>query len=208
MSKANLIKFPIGWRVQEILRTAMSAVVLAVLCSLPANRVSAQICTQCPSDATDTAIGTAFAVSVIRNGQTVRLAGSANVGACETLIFDENVQYAAVGPSGGVGAGFSGGTGNLFLTRRGAVNVHELVANVTPADMNTTLVGPLSCPSAVGFKAMVTSTYKITSADAAAGFLQFTFEYTNGLSSLQNPVTGQCLDHVDASPQRNITVLA
>src|SRR6185369_13068298 len=210
MCKTNQIGRPNSGRLLKMLRIASASLVLSLLFSFPVQQASAQPCTLCPSDATDTAIGTAFGVFVIRNGVEVTLSSGAPVGACETVHFTENVQYAAVGSAGGIGAGFSGGTGHLLLTRRGSLNlpVPELIANVTPADMATTIVGPASCVGAVFSKSMNPSEYTITAADVAAGFLQFTFEYTNGLSQLPNPVNGLCLDHVEASPQRNITVVA
>src|SRR5881394_3972624 len=210
MCKANQINLPNPARLLKTLRMASASLVITLLCSLPMNRALAQPCTLCPDGATDTAIGTAFSVFVVRNGVQVTLSSGAPVGACETVHFTENVQYASVGSAGGIGAGFSGGNGHLLLTRRGAITlpVPELIADVTPADMATTVVGPVSCPGAVVAKSMNASSYTITAADVTAGFLQFTFEYTNGLSQLPNPITGECLDHVDASPQRNITVAA
>src|SRR6266576_297526 len=131
----------IMWKTNKFL--AISRVfLLGILCSLPMDRALAQPCTLCPVNATDTAIGAAFGVFVTRNGVEVRLPSGGAVGACEVLTLKENVQYASVGTSGGVGAGFSGGSGNVFITQRGGTPVRQFLANVTPGDMATTIVGP------------------------------------------------------------------
>ena len=68
MCKTNQTTLPNIGRFLKALQIAWASVVLGLLCSLPVDRASAQPCTLCPSDATDTAIGTAFGVFVIRNG--------------------------------------------------------------------------------------------------------------------------------------------
>src|SRR5438046_10146380 len=85
MCNTNEISRPNTGRLQKMLRTALSAVVLALLCSLPAMRASAQTCIKCPTDAQSPAIADAFDVFTTRNGQEVRVTGQ-QVGACETLI--------------------------------------------------------------------------------------------------------------------------
>src|SRR5437879_901051 len=69
MCKTNEISRPNTGRLQKMLRTALSAVVLALLCNLPAMRASAQTCIKCPTDAQSPAIADAFDIFTTRNGQ-------------------------------------------------------------------------------------------------------------------------------------------
>src|SRR6266478_5268168 len=147
INRPNPRKFP------HMLSTAMSTVVLGLLCSLPLTRASAQTCVHCPDNSQGSAIGVAFSIFAIQNGQTNNVSGS-TVGACNTLILVANVSYNpnATDAQGNpvVGAGFVGGTGHIFLPNGTAVDV-------TPADMATTLVGPpggSGCAGAVKVKPM------------------------------------------------------
>src|SRR5262245_49409811 len=173
---------------------AISALVLALLCCVSASSASAQSCLNCPNNANDTAIANSFRISVIRNGIEVRVNGQ-TVGACEQLILQANVSYNPNGLNGGIGAGFTAGTGHYILFRQGNTFLNQEISNCTPADMGTTLVtlvgDPQSCTppggtTATQIKNMNDGTYSFTAADIAAGFLQFEFEYTNGTALLTN----------------------
>src|SRR6266404_1955427 len=167
MCKPNQIILPRSGRFLKMLPTAMTTVALGLLFTLPVSRASAQTqvpCTKCPANAQKPAVGSAIGISVIRNGVEQDVTRS-TVGACETLIIDANVSYNPNGPQSTVGAGFSGGQG--FIKEPNGT-----LANVTPADMATTLVGVpgnVGCPGAVGSKDMTSLTYTLTPADIAAG---------------------------------------
>jgi len=188
-------------------RTLTSAIVLVMSCILIPDFASAQTCIRCPINANDTAIGSAFGIFVNRNGQEINVSGR-QVGVCETLILRANVQYASFGLSGGVGAGFTGGTGYILFP-------NGTSTNVTPADMAMTLVttiapDPNACVPPVGttatpVKQMLDAFYSLTQADI--GQRQFTFQFTNGTSLLPNQ-QNQCIDKVQVSPQINVTVIA
>jgi len=89
--------------------------------------------------------------------------------------------------------------------------------DVTPADMGTTLIGPLSdspgithCTAPggttlVSSKGMTRLLYTLTAADIAAGSAVFTFQYTNGTSLLPN-AQGNCILKVSASPQQSVSI--
>src|SRR5882724_1947187 len=213
MCKTYQINRPNPKRFPKMFSTTLGAVVLGLLCSLPVSRASAQTCLKCPTDAQSSAIGDAFDVLVVRNGQTNRVSGK-TVGACETLILNANVSYNPNGTGGGIGAGFTAGTGHYILLKRGAAFVAELISDNTPADMTTTLVVPVgapnSCPPVGGttqtpIKDMEPATYTLTAADIAAGSLQFEFEYTNGIVLNPNQFN-QCVDRVQATPQVNVFI--
>src|SRR5437870_9918854 len=70
---------------RKMFSTGMSAVVLGLLCSLPVPRASAAFCLKCPTDATDTAGGSAFTIHITRQGLDQPLAEGGQVGACEIL---------------------------------------------------------------------------------------------------------------------------
>jgi len=188
--------------------------VLLVLGLLPVTRASAQPCLRCPTDAqSSVSPGPGFDVLVVRGGTTNRVSGQ-TVGACETLILNANVSYNPNGTGGGIGAGFTAGTGHYILLKRGAAFVAELISDNTPADMTTTLVVPVgapnSCPPVGGttqtpIKDMEPATYTLTAADIAAGSLQFEFEYTNGIVLNPNQFN-QCVDRVQATPQVNVFI--
>ena len=190
----------------SLARISITTTVLLVLALAEPRALFAQTCIKCPINANDTAIGTAFGIFVNRDGIEIPVSGE-KVGICETLILRANVQYASFGVSGGVGAGFTGGTGH-FLFPDGTST------NVTPADMGTTLVttiapDPNACTAPVGttatpVKAMRVGFYILTAADI--GVRQFTFQYTNG-TSLNPNGQGQCIDKVSASPQQNVMVV-
>src|SRR5262249_34545393 len=145
---------------KRILPILAIKLMLGLLCCVPMTRASAQTCIRCPDNANDTAIGTAFGVFVTRNGQDVNVSGQ-TVGSCEPLILKANVSYNAFGISGGIGAGFTGGTGRIIFPGGSSVDV-------TPADMATTLVGPAPCGT-TQVKQMNNANYTITAADIAAG---------------------------------------
>lgn len=201
----------------KILPTTISALILICLGNLATDRVFAA-CLTCPQNASDTASGSAFAVHVFRNGIDRSLGEGAEVGSCELLHLQSLVQYAPVGTSGGVGSGFTGGTGAVFIIARGIqTGIKEFLGNVTPPDMGTTLVtvtNPLDNPNlcsvpagmtAVEAKAMLTINYTLTPADIAAGSIRLRFEYT-GTSLLQDPGTGQCLDTTDQAQEKTIRI--
>src|SRR5258708_31013625 len=184
MRKTSRISLPITGRGPRL----VSAIVLGVLCCLPATRASAQTCERCPTDAQSSAIGDAFNVTVVRNGVTNTVSGG-TVGACETLILNANVSYNQFGPNNTIGAGFTGGNGHYILLKRGPTFIAQLISDCTPADMGTTIVAPVGAPDScippggttmVNSKDMNTATYTLTAADIAAGSIQFQFEYTNG----------------------------
>src|SRR5262245_46097202 len=131
MCSTNQITLSSTGRCLKSLSTSATMFVLAILCSLPATRASAQ-CTRCPSHAQATAMATGFSIFVNRGGQTINVAGDM-VGACETLMLVANVAYSPIGidPSGNVvtGAGFVGGNGHIS----GGSIVGA--TDVTPADM-------------------------------------------------------------------------
>src|SRR5262245_28324856 len=213
MCKTNQGSLPAAGRFVRSLSTATTIFVLAVLCSLAPTRASAQACLNCPNNANDTAIANAFRVSVIRNGINVRVNGQ-HVGACEQIILEANVSYNPNGLNQGIGAGFTAGQGHYILFRRGNTFLNQEISNCTPSDMGTTLVtlvgDPQSCVPPAGttatqIKNMVNGTYNLTAADIAAGFIQFEFEYTNGVALLTNNA-GLCLDRVSATPQVNISI--
>src|SRR5690349_6159786 len=110
MCKSNQMRRPNAGIFQKIFRTALSTILLGLMCGLPANRASAQLCTRCPNEATATAIGVGFSILVNRGGTLVDVSGSV-VGGCETLILATSVSYNRFGPAGTIGAGFVGGTG-------------------------------------------------------------------------------------------------
>jgi hypothetical protein len=176
----------------------LGALALGLLVSVPISRAAAQTCVRCPDNANDTAIGTAFGVFAHRNGVDVNVSGQ-TVGSCEQLILKANVSYNAFGISGGIGAGFTGGTGRIIVP--GGTST-----DVTPADMSTTLVGPAPCGTTL-VKQMNQVTYNITAADIAAGIATFTFQFTNGTSLLPN-ANNVCNLKVSASPQQSVTIAA
>jgi len=130
------------------------------------------------------------------------------VAAGDTLILKSAAYYSAFGMSGGVGAGFTGGTAQIILP-------NGTITNVTPPDMETTLVttiapDPNACTpptgvAAVPFKPMLTAYYTFTDEDIAAGLAQFRFEYTNALSLLPN-VQGQCIDRTYISLTESVLI--
>src|SRR6059058_408438 len=84
-----------------------------LLVILPVARASAQICMQCPTDAQGAAIGASGpSVLVIRAGHPIPVTGG-TVGACEKLTLGATVVYNSVGSDGGIGPGFTGGTGRI-----------------------------------------------------------------------------------------------
>jgi len=182
----------------------MSTVALGLLCSLPLTRASAQTCVHCPDNSQGSAIGVAFSIFAIQNGQTNNVSGS-TVGACNTLILVANVSYNpnATDAQGNpvVGSGFVGGTGHIFLPNGTAVDV-------TPANMATTLVGPAGgsgCIGAVNVKPMNNLSYTLTAADIAAGGALFTFEYTNGVFLLPDG-DGVCRSKFSFSLQQTVAI--
>src|SRR5262249_18556378 len=119
---------------QKMWVKAISTLVFALLYCLSETRASAQACLNCPNNANDTAIADSFRVSVIRNGILVLVNGQ-TVGACEQLILQANVSYNPNGLNGGVGAGFTAGTGHYILFRRGNTFLDQEISNCTPSDM-------------------------------------------------------------------------
>jgi hypothetical protein len=110
MPKTEPIGLRNNGRLFNAVPIAARFVVLALLCSLPVTRASAQVCVQCPANAQAPASGESLAVSVIRNGQKFGLFGENNfVGECETVILEATLSYTAAGGGGLVGAGFTGG---------------------------------------------------------------------------------------------------
>jgi hypothetical protein len=148
-------------------------------------------CVTCPADAVATAVGAGLTVQRA-NGTIVQPGQS--VGACETLNVLGSVAYQPqVLTSSGlvVGSGFFGGTGSIAVNNGNPGSPF----NVTPADMATTTVGPAPCGSTT-VKGMNNLPYTITAADAAAGSVTFSFQYSNGRSLL-----GDCTLTVSASAQ-------
>src|SRR5438552_993475 len=95
----NLSTSQIGGLVEALTnwRSAMSAVALAVLCSLSVNRASAQVCVACPAPVNGQnpgpASGAGNRITVIRNGIEVDVTRQI-VGACEVLTYHSDVSYA------------------------------------------------------------------------------------------------------------------
>jgi len=124
------------------------------------------------------------------------------------------VSYNPNGTGGGIGAGFTAGTGHYILVKRGAASVAELISDCTPPEVGTTLVAPVGAPNSCAppegttmspVKAMNDATYAITLADTTAGFLQFRFEYTN--ATVLNPnQQGQCIDRVGTTAEVNVFI--
>src|SRR5216684_4886645 len=107
---------------------------LGLLCSLPATRASAAFCLKCPTDGTGASfIGGSLIIFVGQGADRYFLNNGATVGACNVLEIVSDVQYQTFG---GPNHGFTGGTGLLYIVQRGAAFVHELVADVTPSDMD------------------------------------------------------------------------
>jgi len=188
--------------------------VLGLLVNLFATRVSAQTCIQCPTDAQSGTMGFSLDVFVDRGGPNLTRVNGQTVGSCEILILHANVSYNSVGTDGGVGAGFTGGTGHYSLVRRGAASVAELISDCTPADMGTTLVSVVgagnSCvppegTTMVNTKAMINGNYTLMPTDIAAGALQFEFEYTNG-TVLHPNIQNRCADRIRSATQINIFI--
>src|SRR5262245_30865324 len=190
-------------RFSRALQSVWRVTALAALGSLLlTSKASAQVCVLCPSDAQASAIGSAFSIFVHRNGQDINVSGLP-VGACETLRLVTSVAYQAqaVNPQGQVvvGAGFSGGTGIINFPNGSS-------QNVTPADMNTIVVGPPPC-GATTIKPMTVVNYTLTAQDIANGSALFVFNYSGGKSTLPN-AQGACILPVSASPAQSVSIVA
>ncbi len=160
---------------------AMSSIVLGLLFSLSATRAFAQVaCVNCPANGQ--AAGVAAGIFVTRTNGSIVLPGNP-IGACEQLIVHTDLGYKAAFPGGVVGAGYYGGTANV-LAFSGASLVSESTANVTPAILASTKIGPVApAPNACGDTddlALNNLTYTPTAADIAAGSVRFRLEYTGG----------------------------
>jgi hypothetical protein len=163
---------------------------LGLLLGLSTNSASAQPCSLCPADAQAINAGSgSLVIFAVQDGATNNVNGQ-SVDACTELLLEANVSYSpnACDANGNplVGAGFSGGTGHIILPNGTAVDV-------TPVDMQTTIVAPAGGPSSctpppgttmVSVKPMTVIPYTLTPGDIAAGFAVFTFEFTNAMSQL------------------------
>jgi len=216
--ETNLIGLRNNRRFFNAVPIAAKAVVLGLLCSVPVIDASAQ-CFRCPAEATATASASSFAIFVQRSGAFVNVSG-ATVGACETLILTTTASYQ---PDGGrdplgvqqVGAAYAGGRGRILLPDGSTVDV-------TPADIATTIIGPIApgvingvnfsaCTAPAGFtlttaKAMSNLNYTLTAADIALGTANFSFQYDRGTAMLPNTL-GQCtLTNVTAGQPQSVNV--
>jgi hypothetical protein len=173
----------------------LSFPLLTIICLLSIG-TSGQ-CLRCPADANDAAIGaTGPSALTLRNGVDVNVGGG-TIGACESLIIHASVAYNPFGISGGVGAGFTGGNGQIILPNGTAVDV-------TPDDMETTFVAPPPCGTTV-VKEMNSLNYTLTPADIAAGGAVFTFEYNDGRFLLPNP-GNNCNVKLSFSLQQSVSI--
>jgi hypothetical protein len=170
------------------------SVVLFLLCSFAYS--CAQTCLRCPEIATTTASSVAFGLFANRNGVDVGV-DQQTLGECEPLIIKSWLVYDAFGISGAIASGFTGGTAYIILPDGTATNV-------TPDDMATTLVGPAPCGTTFA-KPMKSVQYIFTKADIAAGFVTFTFDYTNGIALMPN-VIGQCAYKVGCFRQTGVSI--
>ncbi len=181
MCKTSQIKNPRTVRRLKIVPKGLSALALGLLCSLLANIASAQVaCVNCPANGQ--AAGVAAGIFVTRTNGTIVLPGNP-VGACEALVVHTDLGYKAAFPGGVVGAGYYGGTANVSAFS-GASVVAESTANVTPAVLATTKIGPVApAPNACADTddlALNALTYTFTAADIAAGTVKFRLDYTGG----------------------------
>ncbi len=180
MKKATQMNRPKAGTSLKMLPAVMSTLVLALLCCIP-TRASAQVaCINCPANGQ--AAGVAAGIFVTRTNGSIVLPGNP-VGACEQIVVHTDLGYKAAFPGGVVGAGYFGGTANVIAFSGGSV-VPESTANVTPAVLATTKIGPVApAPNACGDTddlALNNLTYSFTAADIAAGSVRFRLDYTGG----------------------------
>ena len=156
-----------------MLPKSLSTIILTILCCLPATFASAQTCIHCPVESTASAVGVAFSIFAIQDGQTNNVSGG-TVGACNQLLLVANLSYNpnAIDAQGNpaVGAGFTAGSAHIILPNGSGVDV-------TPADMGTTLVSsvginactPPGGTTMTSVKNMNPGSYTLTAADIAVG---------------------------------------
>ncbi len=162
---------------RNTLSKAAITVVVGLLCSLSANRASAQACVNCPVNGQ--AAGVAAGIFVTRTNGTIISPADA-VGACEQLVVHTDLGYKAAFPGGVIGAGYFGGQA-FVQAFPGASAVQESNSDVTPAALATTKIGPV--PSACADTddlAMNNLNYTLTAADIAAGSVRFKLVYSGG----------------------------
>src|SRR5919197_312794 len=159
------------------IKTKLIQAVITAFCLLGL-RVQAQVtCVNCPANGQ--AAGVAAGIFVTRADGSIVLPGNP-VGACEQIVVHTDLGYKALFPGGVVGAGFFGGQAQV-LAFPGSAVVPESTADVTPAALATTKIGPTppSCADTDDL-AMNNLPYKFTAADIAAGSVKFRFSYSGG----------------------------